>query len=92
MRDGEFVRQARVDWPDANIRTVLDACEEYYMNGIYDDISGDMESPTGHFYRIDRHIVVTDSQGFHDLQTFDSEEAAIEAFGKLDDEYAEWGE
>jgi hypothetical protein len=90
MRDGEFVRQARVDWPDAKIDTVLEACEEYYMNGTYDDVSGDVEAPTGHFYRIGRYIVVTDSQGFSEFHNYSNENEAVEAFSDMDEEYAKW--
>lgn len=85
--DQEFIRQAKVDWPDDNIRTVMDACEAYYMNGCYDEIGGDVESVTGHYYRVERWIVVTDNQGFKELEAFHNEVLAHKAFEEREREY-----
>jgi hypothetical protein len=92
----EFIRQAKVDWPElenlGRPATMVDCLDEYYLNGTYDDVSGDVESPTGHFFRIERWIVVTDSQGFRHLEPYPNEEQAKKAFEKLDNEYAEWSD
>lgn len=85
MTEEEFIRQARVDWPDDNIRTLLDALEAYYMNGVYDDIGGNVDWSTGHYYRIERWIVNTDSQGFKGLETYSSNLAAEAAIGRFED-------
>jgi hypothetical protein len=90
MDEKEFMRETRVDWPNMNVFTVLDACEARYLNGQYDDISGDSEAPTGHFYLVERWIVVTDSQGFRHLHTYHSVLEAEAAFEQMDEAYAEW--
>jgi len=90
MNDVDFIVEARTNWNDKTIETVLEACEANYLNGIYDDVSGDVEAPCGHFYIIERWIVVTDSQGFTNLHWFDNREEAEKAFEKLDEAYAEW--
>ncbi len=99
MSEQEFVAQCLLDFPDnfeapneLLARDVLEACEVYYMNGCYDDLSGDSEAPTGHFYRIHRWIVTTNSQGFRFLDTFDNEDEASKAFKQRDDEYSEWSD
>jgi hypothetical protein len=88
--EAEIVAEAQ-GLSDEPVTTVLQACEAYYMSGTPDDQSGDVEAPTGHFYRVDRWIVTTDSRGFRDLQAFPSELEAIDVFTALDDEYAAWG-
>jgi hypothetical protein len=73
-----------------HVSTIKAACETIYGHGVADDVSGNVEAPTGHFYRVAQWIVVTDSQGFSDLYTYASEEEAVEEFNKLDAEYAKW--
>jgi len=101
MSEKEFVEQALLDFPedaanphyhDAEYFGVLDACELYYMNGCYDNLSGDSEAPTGHFYRIHRWIVTTNPAGFRILHTFDNEDEARKAFNQRDDEFSEWSD
>lgn len=87
MTEQELIRQARVDWPDDKIKNRMDACEAYYMNGVYDDIGGDVESSTGHYYRVDRWIVVTDNQGFKECNEFHTLELAEKAFTELEQQY-----
>lgn len=69
---------------------LLDALEAFAGNGSADEVSGNVESPTGHFFRVDRWIVVTDSQGFRDVQTYDTESEAEVAFRSMDEEYIQW--
>ena len=76
--------------PEAS--SVMQACEAFYMNGTPDETSGDVDSPTGHFYRCDRWIVRTDSQGFKDLYTFANWEDAQSTFQKWDNDYSDWSE
>jgi len=100
MTEEELIAKARKAFPLECIEDylqhsdgdnlVLAACEAFYMDGSQDDISGDMEAPMGHFYRVDRWIVFTDYQGFRFLETFNTEEQAIEAFQNLDKEYGDW--
>ncbi len=98
MSEKEFVEQAIVDCPEFFDPTngaiigqdVLNACESYYLSGFHDELSGDSEAPTGHFYRIHRWIVTTNSQGFRFLDTFDTEDEAQKEFNNLEAEYSEW--
>lgn len=68
----------------------LEQCEEVYCDGFADEVSGDVESPIGHFYRVHNCIVVTDSQGFSDLTEYRNESEAIGAFRELDESYSAW--
>lgn len=70
----------------------LDYCEEVYGTGFADELSGDVEAPTGHFYRVGRHIVVTDSQGFKYLSDHGSVGKAQSFFSELEDQYDAWVE
>jgi hypothetical protein len=90
VTEKEFIEQAQNDWPDEKITSALDACEAYYMNGIYDDVSGDSEAPTGHFYLEEHYIVVTDTNGNRELFKYGSVELAERAFNAFDQEYSEW--
>lgn len=76
----------------ANPGILLAALETIYMHGgvSSEDIGGDSEAPTGHFYRIERWIVSVDSQGFKDLTSFDTLAEAEDAFANLEDEFSKW--
>jgi len=88
MKESELIAEAQAQ--DSSITTVLEACEYFYMNGCPDEMSGDVESPVGHFYRVARWIVYTDSQGFHELQTCESELDARAHFDVVNQEYDAW--
>jgi hypothetical protein len=75
---------------DASVGSVLTACEAFYMNGTPDEMSGEVDSVTGHFYRVDRWIVRTDSQGFKELFTFDTDDDAMVEFQQMEQRYAAW--
>jgi len=75
---------------DRDVVTVLEACEAFYMNGTADDVSGDVESLPGHFYRVARWVVLTDSQGFRNLSEYDDEAQAVEAFLEMSLEFEAW--
>lgn len=95
MIEQEFIQYTLTElYPpgtDASIvDTILAACEEWYHNGFAEEVSGDVDAPTGHFYRVNRWIVLTDSQGFQDVFPFDTTEEAEKAFDTLDKEYGEW--
>lgn len=66
--------------------TVIETCEEFWSHGASDESSGDADT-FGHFYRVDRWIVWTDSQGFNTLETFETEGEAEAAFSKHETEY-----
>ena len=68
----------------------LAACECIHAAGGQDAQSGDVDSPTGYFYRVDRWIVVVDTLGFLYLHEYQTEDEASKAFGVLDDKYSEW--
>lgn len=74
----------------AKVERLIDALEDFYMNGFQDESSGDVDCQTGHFYRVNRWIVTTNTQGFHDMWSFESVAEAIKEFQKLEAEYAEW--
>lgn len=71
---------------------LLAALEVFYMNGSTDEFGGDVEAPTGHFYRVDRWIVITDSQGFHQIVTANNEDDAKREFVKLQNDFDVWDE
>jgi hypothetical protein len=89
MTDEDLITLARRELNE-DVHSVLDACEALYGHGAYDDMSGDVDAPTGHFYRVAQWIVITDAQGFHYLTAFDSEEDAENEFDKLMADYREW--
>lgn len=68
---------------------LIQACESFYMNGCADAVGGNVDSAQGHFYRVHRWIVITDSQGFKDIETWDTETEAIVAFEQRADEYTQ---
>lgn len=65
---------------------LLAACEAFYANGFADEFGGDADT-YGHYYRVNRWIVWTDSQGFHKVETYDNESDARFAFANYDSEY-----
>lgn len=69
---------------------ILEQVEETYMNGFADEVSGDVEAPTGHFYRVGQYIVVTNSQGFKTIYDHRCEEEAEVQFDTMNEEYCEW--
>lgn len=68
--------------------TVLDACEAFYMNGLADDVCGDVDLD-GHYYRVERWIVRTDDLGFHHLDSYPSVETAKRVFGIIERQFEE---
>lgn len=94
MREQELIKKANESLGEEprRIEGVLDACETFYMNGMYDQASGMDEAPTGHFYRVNRWIVSTNSQGRNEATTYANESDAIQAFRELDRQYYEWAE
>jgi len=90
MTEEEFIRQARLDWEEDTIETMKDALEICFLNGNYDDSGGDAEAPTGHYYKCERWIVTTDSDGNNTVHTFESEEEAEARFRELEEEFDEW--
>lgn len=85
LSEEEFIAQVNRDFDDSAM-DVLHACETCAMNGGHDDISGDVET-FYHFYRVHRWIVTTDNQGFKELETYDTEREAKDAFQSHDREY-----
>jgi hypothetical protein len=70
----------------------LEQLEEIYMDGCTDEVSGNVEAPTGHFYRVGNQIVVTDSQGFNNVENFTHVEEAEVAFDERNEDFMEWDE
>jgi len=95
-----LISEAQSAFPEDQIVDVLDACEAFYMNGLADEQVCDVRSAqeglpacwetTGHFYRVDRFVVETDSLGFHKCHTFDTVAEAEAAIGQIaDSEYGD---
>jgi hypothetical protein len=64
------------------INNLLEALECFYLNGFQDEVCGTVDS-IGHYYRVSRWIVSTDSQGFHEIMTFPTDKEAAIGFGKI---------
>lgn len=61
---------------------------ELALDGVADEESGDVEAPTGHFYRVGRYVVVTDSRGFSELHDCGTAASAAAYFDGLELDYA----
>lgn len=97
LSEDEIIKEAEEAYGDlddyvriGNPGRLMSALYAFSMNGSSDDESGDVESPTGYFYRVHRWIVTTNSQGFDDIETYDNEAEAIEAFNRRNEEYCQW--
>lgn len=91
MSETDIIEQARTDLEAEYVNDLVEALEAFYGHGVADQSSGDMEAPTGHFYRVHRWVLTTDSHGFREVAEFDSESEARERFETLDEEFSEWG-
>lgn len=78
------------DSPYMSHEGTLKVLEEIYMNGMADEVSGDVDAPSGHFYRVGRYIVFTDSQGFRNLFSYQTTDLAKQDFEYYDREYSRW--
>jgi hypothetical protein len=88
LSEDEIIEQAyALGLQDLHPENVLEACELFYGCGAEDEADGDADT-FGYFYRVHRWIVWTDSQGFHDIETFDTEAQAEKQFGKYFEDYA----
>lgn len=63
---------------------------KYWTDGMQDDATGHVESPWGHIYRVNKWIVVTDSQGFHITYKYETIEDAEKVFEFCDKRYGEF--
>jgi hypothetical protein len=93
LSEDEIIEQARKAFGEitefiGQPGMLLAALQEFSLNGCDDGSSGDTDS-YGHFYRVHRWIVWTDSAGFHDIETYDNEDGAIKAFEKYEHEYSD---
>lgn len=88
----QIIKEAQENYGETGIETLLDALEAFYLSGCPDEQSGEVEAPTGHFYRIDRWIVITDNQGFKEVLEFPYEQRAKEDFEEMCGEYVEWAD
>lgn len=88
--DEQLIAEARKNLGEPDLETVKEACEAFYGHGFADESSGNVEAPTGHFYRVARWIAVTNSQGFTDLHEFETEAEAKADFAERAAEYDEW--
>lgn len=87
--ESEVIRQARTMAYDEDQEfSLMSALETISLNGFADEESGDSESPTGYFYRIDRWIVVIDSAGFSYLTPWTTEAEAKKDFEQMEHEYS----
>lgn len=82
LSENEIIEQARADLGETiGPRSLLQALEAFYFHGFSDEQCGDVDYLDGHCYRVHRWLVWTDSRGFHDVDTFDTEAEASTAFG-----------
>lgn len=84
LSESDLIAQAFHDLHEFGVVTVLDACEAYYGHGFSDEQCGTVDYGPGHFYRVARWIVQTDSQGFHYLHEYPSESEAMAAFAQVE--------
>ena len=84
------MRRQLSNMPSLRHTHTLKELEEFYGNGFTDEVSGDVESPTGHFYRVGIQIVVTDQFGFNYVSAYRSAMLASLAFAKMEEEYSSW--
>jgi hypothetical protein len=89
LHEDELIAQCNEAFDDSAM-DLMHACETFYMNGCADAVDGDVESDTGHFYRVHRWIVTTDNYGFKEIETYDTETEAIVAFEQRADEHTQW--
>ena len=75
---------------DPTAKTILEALETFYGHGTADEVSGDVDSNVGHFYRVDRWIVVTNDRGSRDVWNYGSIAEAQKEFQLLEDEFSKW--
>lgn len=90
MTEKELLDLARTNLGETDIDNVKDAVLAFHGHGVADGTTGEVEAPSGHVIRVDRWIVLTDSQGFTALEDYEDEDAARVAFADYDDEYSEW--
>lgn len=86
--DKDFIREVNKNL-GGEYDTLLDALEAVYMDGFADETTGDVDW-IGHFYRVERWVVVTDNYGFNSVRTFDSVKDAQSYMEEMGSEYGEW--
>lgn len=64
--------------------------EEIYMNGFADEVTGDVDSPVNHVYRVGKYLVETLSTGFKYVAEYETTTEAITVFNQIDAEYSTW--
>lgn len=74
------------------VTTRPESMEDYnfYLEGFADDITGDVESPSGHLYRIESRITCTNSQGFSETYIYANEDDAKKVFEWAREQYHSW--
>jgi hypothetical protein len=79
-----------VEWrEDDRDEIVKAACETFHGHGFGDDELGDVDG-FGHFYRVSRWTVETDTRGFSTVTEHGSEEEAIAWWATLEEEWREF--
>lgn len=92
MTAEELIALARENLGDPTIDTVEEAVLAFHGHGVADGVTGNVEAPTGHVIRVDRWIVLTNVQGFHTLEDYESPEIATARFANYEDAYADWAD
>lgn len=93
MTTDDLIEQAR-GLDDAEIQKYLDhgedgvlaSLETIWGHGMQDEQCGSITEGAAHVYRVDRWIVVTNVNGDHDVETYDTPEIASRAFGEWEEE------
>lgn len=86
-REGYSVRSV-----DQHRHKYSDAIAEWldYHPDHEDESTGDVESPTGYVARFGRTLLVTDSRGFVDRDTYRTEQEARERYTDCEENYTLW--
>jgi hypothetical protein len=86
----KVISDANLFLTEEGVTSLVDALDVLWGTGFSDDESGNVDAPTGHFFRVAHWIVTTDSQGFRSVEAFGSLGEAVREFHRRDEEYSEW--
>ena len=67
-----------------------EADREIFLDGLADAESGEVEAPTGHFYRVFNRVTCTGEDGIGFTRFFLNYEDAIRFYDALLEQYAHW--
>jgi hypothetical protein len=87
----ELIAKARALDPNIGSESALvDVLDTFAWHGVADEASGNVEAPCGHFFRVDRWLVLTDERGFETVDEYPTVDEAVRSYEELEDRYVEW--